>query len=65
MFASDLDSIILKYDVDAWLFGHTHTRINMKIGNTIIKCNPLGYELYDGKYENSKYNKEEVLTISI
>lgn len=63
MFASNLDTLIKKYNIFAWLFGHTHTRIDIKISETILRCNPRGYEILTNKFENSKYNKKEVLMI--
>jgi len=63
MFASNLDDIIQKYSMFAWLFGHTHSQINVKIGNTLIKANPRGYLQYDNSYENKLYSNELVLSL--
>jgi UDP-2,3-diacylglucosamine pyrophosphatase LpxH len=63
MYASNLDHIIKKYKPQYWLFGHTHTRININIHDTKLYCNPRGYVLYDDEVENSKYNKEELLVL--
>jgi len=64
MFASNLDNIIQKYSIFAWLFGHTHSQINLKINNTLIKANPRGYIEYDGTCENKLYNRELILQLS-
>lgn len=64
MFANDLDNIIQKYSMFAWLFGHTHSQVNLKIGNTVIKANPRGYLQYDNSHENKLYNKELVLSLT-
>jgi len=42
-FTSDLDDFILEYQPVLWIFGHTHTDYNGKIGETELWCNPLGY----------------------
>ncbi len=49
-YASNLESIILKYKPDYWIHGHIHTPMDYKIGETRIICNPHGYihEKYNG-----------------
>ncbi|WP_338048980.1 metallophosphoesterase [Paracoccus salipaludis] len=42
-FASNLDSFIRHYQPDAWLFGHTHRRLETWIGGTLIRNVSLGY----------------------
>jgi len=56
MFASNLDHIIKKYNIFAWLFGHTHSKIDIVVENTILLCNPLGYTTAYGGRENEKYD---------
>lgn len=56
MFASDLDHIIKKYNIFAWIFGHTHSKIDIEVENTNLLCNPRGYILNHGGYENAKYD---------
>jgi len=63
LYASNLDYIINSYNINVWLFGHTHSRIDIKINNTILKCNPRGYENYENKFENDKYNEEEIIKV--
>lgn len=44
-YVSDLDDFILKHpNIKAWCCGHVHTVTNTKVGNTLIVCNPRGYE---------------------
>lgn len=52
-FASDLDAFIIKHQPEFWFFGHTHSPVNMNIGNTQLICNPLGYP----KENNLGYGK--------
>lgn len=42
-FASDLDWLITVPGADAWVFGHTHTSFDFRIGRTRMLCNPHGY----------------------
>lgn len=42
-FSNNLDDLILEYQPDVWIHGHTHDAFDYKIGNTRILCNPLGY----------------------
>jgi hypothetical protein len=42
-FTSDLDDFILKHQPAYWFFGHTHTKYSGEIGQTKLRCNPLGY----------------------
>lgn len=42
-FASNLDDLIVDSGADLWVFGHTHSSHDYKIGNTRMVCNPCGY----------------------
>lgn len=42
-FSNNLDEMILKYEPDVWIHGHTHDAFDYKIGKTRVLCNPLGY----------------------
>lgn len=42
-FSNNLDEMILKYEPDIWIHGHTHDAFDYKIGKTKVLCNPLGY----------------------
>ncbi len=60
-FANNMDKYIIKYQPAAWLFGHTHDYIDMKIDNTRAICNPFGYL---GEYPaNVKFNDKLVIEI--
>lgn len=43
-FCNDLDYIMLEYEPELWLFGHTHTRMDrVHSSGTRMICNPKGY----------------------
>lgn len=42
-FASNLDGLILDFQPDFWIHGHTHQAFNYTIGASTIVCNPKGY----------------------
>lgn len=42
-FTVDLTDFIIDSDIDCWIYGHSHTNINVKIGRTRIVSNQLGY----------------------
>jgi len=56
-FVSDLDHLIEKSKADYWVYGHTHTNIRGKIGETTLVSNQLGYvsckEHISNKFSNS------------
>lgn len=40
---SDLSEMILDYEPDIWIHGHTHDSFDYTVGKTRIICNPRGY----------------------
>lgn len=42
-FSNNLDDLILEYQPDVWVHGHTHDAFDYMIGKTRILCNPHGY----------------------
>ena len=42
-FCANLDKFIEHKNIDAWIYGHSHTNIDRAIGKTRIMCNQLGY----------------------
>jgi hypothetical protein len=42
-FSSDLEAMILQYQPDLWIHGHTHDAFDYTIGRTRVICNPAGY----------------------
>ncbi len=56
-FATEYGDWIADSNIDAWIYGHSHTNIEAQIGKTRIVCNQLGYVAYgenehfdDGKH---------------
>ena len=43
-FIADLDDLIMKNDIDYWIYGHIHRNLpEIKVGNTKLVSNQLGY----------------------
>ena len=42
-FSANCDDLVTKSEAALWVFGHTHDRRDMMIGNVRCVCNPLGY----------------------
>ena len=42
-FHSDLSNLFERYDIDAWIYGHTHSNIDLKIIKTRLISNQAGY----------------------
>ena len=49
-FLCDMSNLILDRKPKAWIFGHTHTFLYDKLGDTKMICNPLGYPSEDTGY---------------
>jgi len=54
-FHSDLSRIIDEYPIDVWIYGHTHSNMNEKVGNTQIISNQAGYPREYVKDFDSKF----------
>ena len=48
-FCANLDKYIEYRNIDAWIYGHSHTNIDRTIGKTKIVCNQLGYVNHAGE----------------
>ena len=59
-FASDLENLILsnKSNIKAWIYGHTHTPLSIKLYGIPFGCSPIGYpgEKYD-ELTSEDFNK--------
>jgi hypothetical protein len=42
-FSSDLEALMMRYQPDLWIHGHTHDSFDYQIGRTRVICNPAGY----------------------
>ncbi len=50
-FASDLETLILKYQPALWIHGHTHSHCDYQIGQTRVVCNAVGYPEAKTQYD--------------
>jgi len=50
-FHANCDYMFTEYKIDYWLFGHTHTAINVKLADTYVMSNPRGYVGYESQEE--------------
>jgi len=42
-YASDLEALILAYQPERWIYGHTHHRIEFNVGRTVLANVSIGY----------------------
>ena len=47
-FASNLDSVIARFQPPLWTHGHMHDRVDETLGATRVVCNPRGYSRVEG-----------------
>ena len=59
-FASNMEDIILNYQPELWVHGHTHDSFDYRIGRTRIICNPRGYV---PKADNPEFEEGMVIHI--
>lgn len=63
-FVNDLDDFILANpNIKCWIHGHTHSSLDYKIGECRVICNPRGYKMRDGSYENPDFNPELIIEV--
>ena len=43
-YASNLENLIKKHDIDIWIHGHVHGSQSYNLHNTHVVCNPRGYD---------------------
>lgn len=51
-FAAQCDDLINMCEAKAWIFGHTHDRRDMMLGDVRMVCNPLGYARENPDYQD-------------
>jgi hypothetical protein len=51
-FAAQCDDLIEKSNAAAWIFGHTHDRIDQNIFDVRCVCNPIGYPRENPDYQD-------------
>jgi predicted phosphodiesterase len=53
-FACNVESLM--EGVDVWMHGHTHSSVDLEIGNTRVVCNPRGYSRQFNLSENQAWD---------
>lgn len=41
-YVSPMESLVSKYQIDAWVHGHLHNKMLYRMGSTVVHCNPTG-----------------------
>ena len=60
-FASDLDTLLPAADL--WVHGHTHSSHDYLAGGCRVVCNPRGYPMRAGGFENPRFDPVRVLRV--
>jgi len=60
-FASDLDALFA--GTDLWIHGHTHTSHDYLAAGCRVVCNPRGYPMRAGGFENPRFDPLRVLAV--
>ncbi len=59
-YATELGNFIADSRISAWIYGHTHHRTDLMIGNTHLVSNPLGYVFCS---ENVNFDDSAVIEV--
>ncbi|MBI5441072.1 MAG: metallophosphoesterase family protein [Deltaproteobacteria bacterium] len=62
-FASDLEYLIGRNHARLWIHGHTHRSLRYRLKGTEVVCNPRGYPLLTGQWENPEFEADLVVTL--
>lgn len=62
-YCSNLDDMIIELKPTVWVHGHVHDSFDYMIEDTRVLCNPQGYELRDGSFENKSFNPNFTFTL--
>ena len=54
-YASDLSEEILDRKIDVWIHGHTHSSCEYNVGETLVLCNPFGYNGSNVEFDRNKH----------
>jgi hypothetical protein len=60
-YATDLSELILATKPKYWLCGHVHTAGQVQVGETLVVCNPRGYDLASSR--RNGFNNKLVLEV--
>jgi len=58
-FASDLDALLS--GADLWIHGHTHSSHDYLVAGSRVVCNPRGYPMRRGGFENPRFDPARVV----
>lgn len=61
-FGSDLPPEFFQ-GVNLWIHGHTHTSFNYSTHGCRVVCNPRGYRLSDGSFENPRFDAGLLMSV--
>ena len=59
-YATELGNYIADSRISAWIYGHSHHRTDLMIGNTLLVSNPLGY-VFCG--ENTNFDDSDAIEV--
>lgn len=62
-FATDLAPLLERKPIDLWVHGHAHSSVHYTQGRTEVICNPRGYPLLTGQWENPDFRAD--LTVNV
>jgi predicted phosphodiesterase len=60
-FASDLDDLLPAADL--WIHGHTHSSHDYLVAGCRVVCNPRGYPMRTGGFENPRFDPAKVVVV--
>ena len=61
-FASEYGDMINNNRIDAWIYGHSHTNIDVEIGNTRVLSNQMGY-VFENEHLMNGFDPEKYIDI--
>lgn len=62
VFASEYGDWIAHSRIDAWIYGHSHSNIDIEIGSTRVICNQMGY-VFANEHLVNGFNPEKYVEI--
>lgn len=62
-FYSDLGEITNSYDIDYWIYGHSHYSCDLTVCETRFLSNPRGYSFLKDSQENPFFDKNLILEV--
>ena len=61
-FASEYGDLIANSRINAWIYGHSHTNIDIEFGSTKVICNQMGY-VFENEHIINGFDPGKFLTI--